>query len=318
MNYLLLLLLISSCALKQSRPSLSENSQEVPSWVYSPYDGCVEASELCATGEGKSYTQADTEAKVNLGSIFETKVQSEFSVTTSGAQTFPWQAQVKEEVTKSIKESVEQILETVQIKKHFRKEGLSYSLASLDRQKASELLGNRLSKVDQELGILWDNHQRTNFRRIVKLYLERERLNERYSIVAGAARPSKVSWQDIIKWRESRPKTEPLTLKVGQAPDWVKEKITELLTEAGFRIVKGDVSKAVELQVDSIKEFLNVSGFEKYTFTLSMTSIIGGEKKKTISTSETVTGRSQADALLKVKNYFSEYLEQHLSDLHLD
>jgi hypothetical protein len=318
MNYLLLLLLVSSCALKQSQPSLSENSKEIPNWVYSPYDGCVEANELCATGEGKSYTQADTEAKVNLGSIFETKVQSELNVTTSGSQTFPWQAQVKEEVTKSIKESVEQILETVQIKKHFRKDGLSYALASLDRQKASELLGNRLTKVDQELDTLWQNHQRTNLRRIVKLYLERERLNERYSIVSGAPRPFKVSWQDIIKWRESRPKTEALMLKVGQAPDWMREKLTELLTEAGFRIVKGDASKAVELQVDSIKEFLNVSGFEKYTFTLSMTSIIGGEKKKTISTSETVTGRSQADALLKVKNYFSEYLELHLSDLHLD
>lgn len=318
MNYLLLLLLVSSCALKQSQPSLSENSKDIPNWVYSPYDGCVEANELCATGEGKSYTQADTEAKVNLGSIFETKVQSELNVTTSGSQTFPWQAQVKEEVTKSIKESVEQILETVQIKKHFRKDGLSYSLASLDRQKASELLGNRLTKVDQELHTLWDNHQRTNLRRIVKLYLERERLNERYSIVSGAPRPSRVTWQDIIKWRESRPKTEPLMLKVGQAPDWMREKLTELLTEAGFRIVKGDASKAVEIQVDSIKEFLNVSGFEKYTFTLSMTSIVGGEKKKTISTSETVTGRSQADALLKVKNYFSEYLEQHLSDLHLD
>jgi hypothetical protein len=74
----------------------------------------------------------------------------------------------------------------------------------------------------------------------------------------------------------------------------------------------------VSLQVDSIKEFLNVEGFEKYTFTLSMMSIEDGQKKKVISASETVTGRSQADALLKVKGFFSDYIEQHLSDLHLD
>lgn len=318
MKYLLLLLLFSGCSHFRTEPSLSESAKEVPAWIYSPYDGCTEAAELCATGEGKTMAQADSEARANLGSIFEVKVQSELNVTTSASQTFPWQAQVKEEVQKSIKESVDQILETVQIKNHFKKDGLTHSLAALDRQKASELIGSRLLKVDGELETLWANHQRTNLRRIVKLYMERERLNERYSIVSGVPRPSKVSWQDIIKWRESKPKMEPLLLKVGQAPDWMREKIVELFTEAGFRLVKGDADKIVTVQVDSIKEFLNVEGFEKHTFTLNMTSIVHGDKNRSISASESVTGRTQADALLKVKNFFIEYIEQHLSDLRLD
>ncbi|MBA2404741.1 MAG: hypothetical protein H0V66_08210, partial [Bdellovibrionales bacterium] len=221
-------------------------------------------------------------------------------------------------VQKSIKESVDQILETVQIKNRFKKDGLNHSLASLDRQKGSELIGSRMAKVDGELETLWENHQRTNLRRIVKLYLERERLNERYSIIAGSPKPSKITWQEIIKWRESKPKTEPLLLKIGQAPDWMREKIIELLTEAGFTLVKGEAKKIVTLQVDSIKEFLNVEGFEKHTFTLSMSSIVNGDKKRSISTSESVNGRTQADALLKVKHYFNEYIEQHLSDLRLD
>jgi hypothetical protein len=318
MNYLLLLVLLSSCSHFKKEPSLTESALEAPGWLYSPYDGCSEAQELCATGEGKTLAQADAEARANLGSIFEIKVQSELSVTTSGSQTFPWQADVKEEVQKSIKESVEQVLETVQIKNHFKKDGLTHSLASLDRQKASELIGGRLTKVDGELETLWSNHQRTNLRRIVKLYLERERLNERYSIVSGSPRPSKVTWQNIVQWRESKPKTEPLHLKIGQAPDWMREKIAELLTEAGFKLVKGDAGKIVIVQVDSIKEFMNVEGFEKHTFTLSMTSIVNGDKKRTISASETVTGRTQGDALLKVKNYFNDYIENHLSDLRLD
>jgi hypothetical protein len=318
MNYLLLLVLLSSCSHFKKEPSLTESAPEVPAWLYSPYDGCSEALELCATGEGKTLIQADAEARTNLGSIFEIKVQSELSVSTSGSQTFPWQADVKEEVQKSIKESVEQVLETVQIKNHFKKDGLTHSLASLDRQKASELIGGRLTKVDGELETLWSNHQRTNLRRIVKLYLERERLNERYSIVSGSPRPSKVTWQQIVQWRESKPKTEPLHLKIGQAPDWMREKIAELLTEAGFKLVRGDAGKIVIVQVDSIKEFMNVEGFEKHTFTLSMTSIVNGDKKRTISASETVTGRSQGDALLKVKNYFNDYIENHLSDLRLD
>jgi hypothetical protein len=317
-NFLLLLLVCSCAQIDKKDSKLSDTSHEVPAWVYSPYDGCVESQELCASGEGKTSTEADAQAKLNLASIFEVKINSELNIRTSSIQTFPWQSQVREEVQKSLTESVDQILETVQLKKHFKKDGVSYSLASLDRNKVSELLGSRIQKLDQELNALWAQKQRTNLRRIVKLSMERDKLNEKYSIVSGAPRVPKVSYDDIIKWRLTKPAAEPLALRVGQAPDWMTDKIKELLTEAGFKLVKGDSPKALTVQVDSIKEFLNVEGFEKYTFTLNMTSIDQGEKNKVISTSETVTGRSQADALLKVKIYFTDYIEDHLSDLHLD
>ena len=310
--------MLASCTLLKKAPPLSETEGELPKWIYSPYDGCSEASELCASGEGKSFAQADAEARANLGSIFEVQIQSETNISSSSSQGFPWQGSVKEEVQKSLKESVHQILETVQIKNRYKKDRLSFALASLDRTKAGDLLLNRLEKLDHELALIWGPHQRTNLRRMVKLYMERERLNERYAIVSGQGKTSPVSWQQLMKFKESRPADEPLVLKIGQAPDWMKEKISELLGEAGFRLVRGEAKKMVTVQVDSIKEFMNVSGFEKHTFTLTLTSIMDGEKKRTISTSETVTGRSQSDALLKVKSFFTDYIEQHLSDLQLD
>lgn len=318
MKYLLCLLLFSSCSYFKSKPGLSESSKETPGWIYAPYEECSEVSELCASGEAKNFAGADAAARSNLASIFEVKVKSEFTAFTSSSQTFPWAGSVKQEVQQSLQESVDQVLEAVQIKKRFKKDGLSYSLASLDRAKASGLLGNRLQKIDDELNTLWAHRSRTNLRKIVRLYMEREKLNERYSIVAGQGRPSKMTYQDIVAWRESRPKVESLHLKVGQAPDWMTEKLKELLTEAGFRIVKGNSEKMISLNVDSIKEYLNVEGFEKYTFTMNLTSFESGEKKKVLAASETVTGRSQSDALLKVRHYFTDYIEQHLSDLHLD
>lgn len=318
MKNILLLLLVSSCALFQSEPELSETSKGAASWIYAPYEGCSESEELCATGEAKNYAEADAQARNNLASIFEVAVKSEFNVQTSSSQSFPWTGAVRQEVQQSLQESVNQILETVQIKKHAKHNKLTYSLASLNRAKASELIGNRLTKVDDELNTLWANRSRLNLRKIVRLYLEREKLNERYSIVSGSPRPSMMTYKDIVAWRESRPKVENIALRVGQAPEWMTEKLKELLTEAGFRIVKGETNKAISLNVDSIKEYLNVEGFEKYTFTMNMTSFDNGEKNKIISASETVTGRSQADALLKVKSFFNDYIEQHLSDLHLD
>lgn len=318
MKYLLFLLLFGGCSLLEKSPSLSESAKETPEWIYAPYEACNEAVELCATGEAKTYAESDVQARNNLASIFEVKVKSDLNVSTSSTQTFPWQGSVKQEVQHSLQESVDQILETVQIKKRFKKDKLVYALATLDRTKASELLGSRLKKVDDELNTLWAKRSRTNLRKIVRLYLEREKLNERYSIVAGAGKPAAMTYEEIVAWRETRPQVEALALRVGQAPDWMVEKLKELLTEAGFRIVKGDAQKMVSLNVDSIKEFLNVEGFEKYTFTMNLTSFEKGEKNMVLGASETVTGRSQADALLKVKHFFTNYIENHLSDLHLD
>jgi hypothetical protein len=318
MKTLLILLLTSSCAVFHSRPELSQTSNEVPGWVYAPYEACTEQTELCATGEAKNYTEADSNARANLASIFEVKVDSDLSFQSTSSQSSPWQSSVREQVQRNLKQSVNQVLETVQIKKHFSKDGFSYSLASLDRVRASEILGSRLKKIDDELETLWKRKSRTNLRRIIRLYLEREKLNERYSIVSEQGRPAKMTYADIMNWKDSRPKPEALALRVGQAPLWMTEKLKELLTEAGFKIVKGDAQKAISLNVDSIKEFLNVSGFEKYTFTMNMASFEDGEKKKVLAVSETVTGRTQADALLKVRSFFNNYIEMHLSDLDLD
>lgn len=315
MKYALCLLLFYGCSGLQN----SQNrGVEIPRWVYSPYEYCDEAIELCATGDSDSYSAADAQARKNLASIFEVKVKSEFNSQGNAQEDSPLNGVVKQSVQHSLQESVEEILEVVQIKNHFENEGLFFSLASLDRTKAGELIGGRLTRLDNELVSLWSARSRTKLRKIIKTYIEREKLNERYSIVTGSPRPSEITYKDILDWKESRTKSEVLALRIGQAPEWLTDKLKELLTEAGFKLVKGDASKALLLNMESIHEYLNVEGFEKYTFTLNMTSIEKGEKKQVISASETVVGRNQTDALLKAKFFFLDYIEQHLSDLKLD
>ncbi len=318
MKMLFLLLVLTGCSSLKNKPELSSSSKGVPEWIYSPYEACDESGELCATGEAKTMASSDAQARANLASIFEVQVKSTLNSNQSSKSTFPWQSQVNEEVQIALEESVNEILENVQVKKHFKKDGLTYALASLDKSQAAELISGRMKKLDTELETFWQRRSRTNLRKIMRLHLEREKLNERYATVAGGKREAKPSYEEIMRWKDSRPEMIPLSLKVGQAPEWMTEKIKELLTESGFRIVKGEANRVLSMNVDSIKEFLNVDGFEKYTFTLNMTSTEDGEKKKVISTSETVTGRTQADALLKVKPFFNTYIEEHLSDLHLD
>jgi hypothetical protein len=320
MKYLLTFLLLSSCSLWQEPLKLSDDpgSNHLPPWVYSPYDECNQNLELCAVGEGGSLKEATSLARTNLASIFEVEVKSELNIENSSQQYFPWQGDVRQEVNQSVTESISEVMETVQIKKYHKHKKMTFALSTLDRVKVSELLLKRLEKLDDELNVLWSKKSRMNLRKIMRLYLEREKLNERYSIVSGSGLSARMTFKDIFEWRSSMPQSEALALRIGQAPDWMTEKIKELLTEAGFKIVKGDADKAVSLNVESIREYLNVKGFEKYTFTLNLTSFEKGEKNKILTTSETVTGRTQSDALLKVKMFFNNYIDNHLSDLHLD
>ncbi len=318
MKSFVLLFILMSCSSLAPKPVLSPSAKEMPEWIYSPYDHCIEAEEICATGEAKSMTAADLEAKKNLASVFEVRIRSDFSVSTSASQTMPWLSKVSEEVRGELKESVDEIIELVQIREHYKKEGLSYALASLKKSEALNLLSPRLKKIDKEIKRLWEKKQRTNLRKMVRLTLEREKLAERYSILSGVSYPPQVSFDEIMRWRDGETKTYPIYLNVGQAPSWLVDKLKELLTESGFRLVRTPGRLILNVNVDSIKEYLNVQGFEKFTFTLKLQSIEAGEKKKVLSTSESVTGRSQADALLKVKKHFSEYIEEHLSDLDLD
>lgn len=318
MKNIFLAILVAGCSTMSQKPQLSENSINVPDWVYSPYEFCSEQTQLCASGEGRTMNEADSIARNNIATIFEVKLKSDLNIVTTSEQTMPFSGAVREDVQKTLQESTDQVLETVQIIKHFKDKSLHYSLASLDKAKISDFLGSRILKIDSELEILWSRRSRTNLRKILKLYHEREKLHDRYLIVSAFPMPSKLSYRDIIDWRQTKPKLETLALRIGQAPDWLSGKLVELLSESGFKIVKGDAEKAVSVNVDSIKEFLNVEGFEKHTFTLNLMSFDKGEKKRVISFSETVTGRNQTDALLKVKHLFNEYIEQHLSDLDLD
>src|SRR5665648_704035 len=137
MKNILILLLVSSCALFKTEPELSPNSKEVPSWVYAPYETCDETQEFCASGEGKTFAQADAQARNNLASIFEVNVKSEYNIQTSSTENLHWQNTVRQEIQHSVTESVDQILKVVQTKQRFKgNEGFAYSLASIDRVKA--------------------------------------------------------------------------------------------------------------------------------------------------------------------------------------
>src|SRR5690606_35711574 len=144
MKHLIFFLFLCSCAHLTQSPL---NDDEFPSWVYSAYDFCSETSELCATGEGPNFTSSDNEARSNLASIFKVHISSSFkSSMTEDNSVHQMEMKVRAQASQSLQSSVDQVLEAVQIKDRYHKDGVYYSLAKLDRYTATAILNIRLKK----------------------------------------------------------------------------------------------------------------------------------------------------------------------------
>lgn len=318
MKNLLLVLLLTSCS-HLTQTTLGEGEQPFPTWIYSAYDFCSESSELCATGEGPTFTSSDNEARNSLASIFKVQISSSLSSSmTEENSVHQMEMKVRAQATQSLQSSVDEVLESVQIKQRYKKDGIHFSLAKLDRLAATTILNQRIKKIDEEITAFWKKKQRTLMRKLLRLSAERSAIEEKLAILTPVFEPAPVSYQQILEWSMSPLPPQDIALKVGYAPKWLSSKLSALLGEVGYRISAMEARDVITVNVTSIREFLNVEGFEKYTFTMNITNIHNGDKVGHLTKVETVTGRNQEDALLKIKNSFTEFLEEQLYSLNLD
>lgn len=318
MKNLFLVLLLCSCA-RLASTQLNDQEEQFPNWVYAPYDYCSESSELCASGEGPTFTSSDHEARNNLASIFKVHIASTLQSSITQENTFhQMEMKVRSEANQSLQASVDEVLESVQITQRFKKDGVFYSLAKLDREAASAILNQRINRIDQELVSYWNKQQRTLLRKMLRLSAERSSIEEKLAILTPVFKPAPVSYQQIMEWALKPARTQLISLKVVHAPKWLVSKLSSLLTEVGYKVTEKEAKSFVSVNVTSIKEFMNVDGFEKYTFTLNIMHIQNGANAGHLTKVETVVGRNQEDALLKIKNSFTDYLEDQLYNLNLD
>lgn len=318
MKNIVLLLLLSACS-HLTQPPKVEGQEKLPVWVYSVYDHCAESSELCASGEGPNSYASDAEAKSNLASIFKVQITSNFKSSITEQNTVhQLEKKVLSQATQELQSSVDEVLESVEIKQRFKQENVFYSLAKLDKNVAINILTKRMKRIDEKLKAYWNKQKKTLARKMLKLSAERAGIEEKLAVLTPVFEPAPVSYEQVLKWTLSPTRQGVIGIKVAQSPKWLTSKVSSLLNEVGYRTTENATSDVVTINVTSIKEFLNVEGFEKFTFTMKISHIRGNEKVGSLTKSETVVGRNQEDALLKIKNSFFEHLEEELYQLNLD
>lgn len=273
---------------------------ELPDWVRKSNCG----DDICAVGHGNSLELAIVDARNNIQKIFETKVSSKFKNEVK---------QDKEESSEILYEESEGILKGTTIRETYNKNNDFYVLAVLDRVKVANDIEFDIKMLDKKMATLIDDNSVTSSKKLEEMYKKRESLNKKYLFLTGKEIQEEIEYKDVFENNKNN------FSKVGSyyiniKNEELKSFLTNLFNENGIKIAinSSSAKKVIDGKLIIKKEFLNVEGFEKYSFTLSLQLISNGKVVKSINKKITDTGINYDQIYNKVMNQFYIYLEKNI------
>jgi hypothetical protein len=300
------LLILVACSTNQKKSAYEfdqEKEVDVPVWVYSLDEACDENLYLCTSASAEDQNLADARAKKSLAAVFETKIKSSFDVYKTSFSKEEREV-VEEEINSEINESVDGLLKTVKITERFKKNDIYFSLARLDRKKSAKALRAQIRKIDEELKYLYGKKMRGSIKKMMILFEKRTRYVDKYIVLEGDKLPSPVSFSQIqnIKFQNKNGRRVYVKHNI-ETPSVILKHVEQILGESGFEVSKNlAVDYFLTLRYKSVNEYINVKGFEKYSFELNIASQNNLKKQiGSFSISQTATGRNKQDAFFKNK-----------------
>lgn len=289
-----------------------------PEWLYAPDQACNNTKELCASGSGESLEGADLNAKVSLASIFQTKITSNFEVQNTSLSSSEVE-EMTEKVYSSVEESISEVLNGVFIKKRYLKDDNFFSLASINKNKASKLLRNEIKELDDKLDYLFKEKKRTNLKQMLFVFDKRQMLYERLTILDKSAKPSKYTFGQISNVKSSIVNSN-IGINYDESIDNEFKKWFEgMLSDLGYKISKKENNYSLKLIKKVSEQYLKVSGFKKFQFSFAAEALNNsGEKVGTLSVEMISNGRNETDAYLKIKPHLYNKIEQNVYKLNME
>lgn len=320
---ILILFTFFACSSNKTKRQQVEYDQEKnsdgPAWLYDPEEGC-DSNEICVSSSADNANLADVRAKKSIAAIFETEIKSNFDVYKTSFSDTELE-QVEEEISSEVVESVNGILKTVIIKERFQKGDIHFSLATLDKIKSAKALRAQMDKVREELEFLYEQKQRGAIKRMMILFDKHSRLNDKYIVLTGKKLNLPVSFADIQNIKYLKKSNQKVSIKFNnETPKIIRTHLEQILGEVGYKVIKSSaVDYYISLKWRTKNEYINVKGFEKYSYILDVQASDNLKKQiGTFSLSETATGRNKQDAFLKVKNEILKNIDQKFNLLNLE
>lgn len=316
-RFVWLAVILASCASSNKVERSVKVPEGEPLWLYSAQEFCKDRF-ICASAEGASIAESDARAQKSLAGIFEMQVKGEFKFSKhsfSGDE----QTEMEEYVEDNISKKIDLVLKGAEIKERFKKNGLHFSLAALDKAKTRNLLLAEIRDIDSKLKHFYNIKSKLYVKKLNILFNERQILNEKLIIVDEGGIPSPISFDQINALKFSDAGGSKLKLEVGEAvPENLRKKLSELLTEVGYKITEKDEDFSINVTFSDNEEFLNVRGFKKFTFEMNMKAMNkSGKEIGSYVVSFVSNGRDKKDAFLKIRKKFVSRLESNIDKLNL-
>lgn len=317
LNLMFLSVLLVSCSSNLKR-NVSVPDGE-PEWLYSVTASCSD-NEICASGEGSNLAEADAHAKKALAGIFQTKIKSEFQFSKHSFSDNE-EIEMKESIEEDVNQQVDLLLKGAFIKKRFKKDGLMFALAALDKNKSLKVLRQELSKIDDEMEHYFNQKSRLYLRKLNLLFNKREVLNEKLTLVDRAGVPRRISFSQVNELKFTSKGGSKLSIvSSNDVPSVLLKKLEESFTEVGYKITKKNNSEFfINIKFDEKEEYLNVKGFKKFTFQVDVNAKNNlGKQVGGYSISKVSNGRDKKDAFLKVRSNIVLEIQTNIEKLNLN
>lgn len=290
-------------------------SAEVPNWVNEPDKLCKDG-EFCAVGNGNGANLAKADARNQIAKIFETKITSNFSQSTTSSTSAGQNQNLSEEIS----EDVDEALSGIEIKKTYEGKNGYYAFAVIKKMKAANVFKSKIEQIDEQMKA--ENSLKTpaSAAKLQNLYKKREALALRYEFLTNQKLPPPVALGEIFAKKKSA--TSGVILFVNLKEENVKKVeplLIQQLTDNGYKVVIDDKHEKMTHKVTGEftfeKMFINVPGWEKYRFLLHLYGAKADGVKSGAITFETIEQGRNFDhardlALPKIKAFIAEKLPE--------
>lgn len=299
--------------------SLSVSATDKPKWVDDVTKGC-DKKDICALGEGSDRDSASLSATVAMSKIFDNQISSNFS-STLGSEG----ATVSEKVTEEIKQITKSTLQGVQVSKFHTEGDKHFALATLNKAKARTSLLREIDTIDSKMKAFYEDKSISSMVQLEGLFFKRENLEKQVVFLGGDPTPAPYKYDDIFKNKKEATKDIIVHVYLDEdEPKAIEQLLSKEITGLGFKVTRGRVrneqaTHIVTGEVLADKQFLNVEGFEKYSWHIKISAMnskkVGtGELDITISE----TGRNFTQTYDKAMPKIRSELKEKITELKID
>jgi hypothetical protein len=223
-----------------------------------------------------------------------------------------------------INSQVDEILIGAEIQESFydEKQDRHYSLARINKFVTQRDLKKKMDDIDDEMSSLLAKNHRLAYSKLLKLFEKRKAHNQIYIVVKNRFYPRKFERRTIEELRLSSrvPKKKIKIVESGKLKGSLKTIIDSLKSElvlVGHEIVNDGPDQVLWIKANKRKEFLNVKGFEKWSFSIHITNNEKDSSKGGIFIKKSKVGRDEKDAFLKIEKEIQTELKTEIEKLNL-